>query len=106
MTAPLSSPPGTVSVSAALRPVFDQFLGIQRSQIDAIETARLAGDPETVALLAHAVKGSAATYQLPEAAALARDLEAKARDADLAGAAPLVSALERYFRDIAVVFIE
>jgi len=106
MTARLPCPPGTVPVSAALRPIFDQFLVVQRRQIVAIETALQAGDPETVAWLAHAVKGSAATYQLPEAAALANDLETKARNADLAGAAPLVSALQGYFQDIVVVFIE
>ncbi len=99
-----ASPILPVTVAAALRPIFGQFLDIQRRQVAAMEAALGQGDMETVVRLAHAVKGAAATYQLPEAAALARNLEAGVRQGDRDAAPALIAALARYFRDVKVVF--
>lgn len=99
-----AKPPLPVTVAAALRPIFGQFLDIQRRQVAAMEAALGQGDMETVVRLAHTVKGAAATYQLPEAAALARNLEAGVRQGDRGEAAVLIAALARYFLDVEVIF--
>lgn len=96
--------PVRVTVDGELQPIFDRFLDIQRGQIKALIAALRVGDRETVALLAHTIRGSAATYQLPDTAAVAAELEALARTGDLAGAILLAEGLGRYFARLQVVF--
>uniref|UniRef100_I2PWL8 HPt domain-containing protein n=1 Tax=Desulfovibrio sp. U5L TaxID=596152 RepID=I2PWL8_9BACT len=106
MAAPLRLLPSPVTVDGDLRPIFDRFLDIQRRQIEALEAALVAGDRGTAILLAHTVRGAAATYQLPEAAAVAAAIEEQARGRELDPAVPLVGVLRRYFREVEVVFRE
>ncbi|EHJ48318.1 Hpt domain protein [Solidesulfovibrio carbinoliphilus subsp. oakridgensis] len=104
MEAPVRPLPSPVTVDGDLRPIFGRFLDIQRGQIEALGNALVAGDQGTAVLLAHTVRGAAATYQLPEAAAVAAAIEEQARGRNLAPAAPLVDVLRRYFREVEVVF--
>jgi HPt (histidine-containing phosphotransfer) domain-containing protein len=95
-----------MTVDGDLRPIFNRFLDIQRGQIEALDAALAAGDRGAALLLAHTVRGAAATYQLPEAADVAAAIEEQARGRDLAPAGPLVDVLRRYFREVEVVFRE
>lgn len=98
-------PPQPVPVSAALQPIFAQFLEIQRGHLARLETALAAGDIPVIHRLAHTIKGAAATYQLPEAAALARELEAMTEKADLRRVPDQISALRQYFNTVTVRFV-
>ncbi len=94
-----------VHVSRILMPLFPLFLDIQRRQSADMDQALAAGDQETLRRLAHAVKGAAGTFELPEAAALGARLEAAALAGDLAVAAALLDVLKRYYADMVIAFV-
>lgn len=105
--APLADiPPKTVAVSAELRPIFARFLAIQNEHVAELEKALAARDSQTLCRLAHTIRGSAATFQLPEAADMALALEETVARADLAAAGRLIAALARYFRETDIEFVE
>lgn len=106
MTAPPASAPQAVPVAAALRPIFDAFLDIQRRHLAQLETALAARDTATLARLAHSVKGACATYQLPEAAAIALALEKSLANADFDAAGRRLAELTRYLQAVTVTFVE
>jgi len=99
-------PRPTVRVSRTLEPIFAQFLEIQQRQRLALGQALAAGDAATALRLAHSIKGAAATYELPDAAAIARDLEAALALGALALAASCLEALAAHFNALDVVFVE
>ena len=92
-------------VSVALQPIFTDFLDIQRSHVATMRHCLSTNDTVTLARLAHAVKGAAATYQLPDAANLARTLEALASTDHCDDARALIEALQDYFDTVPVVFV-
>jgi len=94
----------TVRVSHILEPIYDQFLGIQKRQLQTLANALDAGDPATARRLAHSLKGSAATYELPDAAAIARDLEAAVVQNDRTLALRQLKALVAYFDALDIVY--
>ncbi|MFU2207964.1 Hpt domain-containing protein [Solidesulfovibrio sp. C21] len=98
-------PPRTVAVSAELRPIFARFLAIQNEHIAELESALAARDGEALCRLAHTIRGSAATFQLPEAADMALALEETVARADLAAAGRLIAALARYFHETDIEFV-
>jgi HPt (histidine-containing phosphotransfer) domain-containing protein len=93
-------------VSRMLEPIFHKFLDIQRRYLDELDAALDAGDCATLRRLGHAIKGGAATYELPDAAALGGRLEQAALDGDLGTAAAIVPLLRRYYTDISVAFVD
>ncbi|EFL49506.1 Hpt protein [Solidesulfovibrio fructosivorans JJ]] len=99
-------PPHTVAVSAELRPIFDRFLAIQREHTVDLERALAARDSEDLSRLAHTIRGSTATFQLPEAADMALALEEAVANADFAAAGRLIAALARYFHETDIVFVD
>lgn len=99
-------PRPTVHVSRTLEPIFAQFLEIQLRQRAALGQAMTAGDAATALRLAHSMKGAAATYELPDAAAIARDLEAALALGDLDLAKGCLEALTAHFNAIEVVFVD
>ncbi|MHC1712802.1 MAG: Hpt domain-containing protein [Solidesulfovibrio sp.] len=98
------SNPVFVVIDGSLAPIFDQFLGIQRRHLAAMEHALAVGDSQTIERLAHAVKGAAASYQLPTASTVAARLEALAQNGDLSLAPALVVELNNYFSRLCVTF--
>jgi HPt (histidine-containing phosphotransfer) domain-containing protein len=98
------SNPVCVVIDGSLAPIFNQFLDIQRRHLAAMEHALAVGDSQTIERLAHAVKGAAASYQLPTAATMAGRLEALAQNGDLSLAPALVVGLDSYFSRLCVTF--
>jgi HPt (histidine-containing phosphotransfer) domain-containing protein len=93
-------------VSRSLEPIFDQFLDIQWRYLDQLDHALVAGDVTCLHRLGHSIKGGAATYQLPEAAALGEGLEQAALERDLDAAAAFVRRLRRYYCSLCVIFAD
>jgi len=93
-------------VSQTLRPIFDQFLAIQEGQRCVLGKAIAAGDVATAHRLAHSLKGAAATYELPDAAAIACGIETAVLQGDLTLAASRLETLAAHFDALDVVFIE
>ena len=106
MTDPSVAPTKPVPVTTDLRPIFDQFLVIQRHHVAQLEQALKTCDHRAMARLAHSIRGACATYQLPEAARLALALEHTVQQGDPVVTGSLIAALKRYFRDISVEFVE
>lgn len=94
----------TVRVSRFLEPIFPRFLDIQRDYLDQLDIALAGGDLTTLHRLGHSMKGGAATYQLPQAAALAARLENAALDCDLETAACCAGLLRHYYAALIVCF--
>ena len=106
MNVMLSRLPTTVRVNQALKPIYPQFLEIQKRHLDGIAPALAAGDTAQARRLAHSVKGAAGTYELPDAAALAAAAEAAIHDGRQEEALALAAALGDYLEVLTVVFIE
>ncbi|MHC1790960.1 Hpt domain-containing protein [Solidesulfovibrio sp.] len=103
----LTPPPrATVWVSRALEPIFPQFLDIQFRQLRELEYAMAAGQPAAARRLAHSIKGAAASYDLPDAADMAQDLETALVAADQQPARRLFKQLARYLTDIDIVYTD
>ena len=94
-----------VRIGAALEPIFQDFLKIQRQQIAAMHHALALRDSQTLIRLAHAVRGATATYQLPVAADIARDVELSAAENDLETTAKSIRSLKHYLDTLTVRFI-
>ncbi|MDD2706134.1 MAG: Hpt domain-containing protein [Acidocella sp.] len=92
-------------VNQTLEPIFAQFLALQRRQCHDLGQAIAAGDAQTAHRLAHSLKGATATYELPAAAAVARDIETAILLNDMALAASHLKTLTTYFDALDVVFI-
>ena len=92
-------------VSQTLEPIFAQFLALQRRQRHDLGQAIAAGDAQTAHRLAHSLKGATATYELPAAAAIARDIETAVLQGELSLAASHLKTLSAHFDALDVVFI-
>lgn len=101
-----SGQPITARVNRILQPIFQQFLDIQQRYLCELDAALAAGDCATLHRLGHAIKGSASTYDLPDAAALGERLEQAALAGDLNSAAVLVPCLRRYYATVVVTFVD
>ncbi|EKO40228.1 MAG: HPt domain-containing protein [Solidesulfovibrio magneticus str. Maddingley MBC34] len=98
--------PATVRVSQALKPIYPQFLEIQRRHLAGIAPALAVGDTAEARRLAHSVKGAAGSYELPAAAALAAAAEIAIIDGRQEEALALAVTLGNYLAALTVVFIE
>jgi len=92
-------------VSQTLKPIFAQFLALQTRQRHDLAQAIAAGDAQTAHRLAHSLKGATATYELPAAAAIARDIETAVLQGDMTLAASHLKTLTAHFDALDVVFI-
>ena len=95
-----------VSVSCVLAPIYPLFLEMQREQLGALGFALGGGDTATACRLAHNAKGAAGTYELPDAAALANELEIAIAGGDLNRAGRLLGELDGYFAALDVAFTD
>ncbi|MGH9470340.1 MAG: response regulator [Terriglobia bacterium] len=71
------------------------FLQHVPGQVDELRAAAEKGDAQTLAQLAHAIKGSVANFSAPAAVGAARNLETLAREGNLPGAQEASGELER-----------
>ena len=99
-------PDPVTRVSRVFEPIFDRFLDIQHQYLDQLDNALSRGDVPCLHRLGHSIKGGAATYQLPRAAALGACLEQAALERDLEAAAALVLHLRHYYDSLRVVFVD
>lgn len=83
-----------------LQELLDFFLEFMPTQLDDLASAVAARDPAGVDLQAHSMKGSAANVGAVQLAALARELEVRAKSGNLAGVEDLVVALRQAFTDL------
>lgn len=97
--------PTTVRVNQALKPIYPQFLEIQKRHLAGIAPALAAGDTDEARRLAHSVKGAAGTYELPDAAALAAAAEAAIHDGRQEEALALAARLNDHFATVNVIFV-
>lgn len=105
MSATISRLPTTVRVNQALKPLYPQFLEIQKRHLAGIAPALAIGDTAEARRLAHSVKGAAGTYELPDAAALAAAAEIAMDDGRQEEALALAAKLAEYFTGLDVVFV-
>ena len=105
MNAMISRLPTIVRVSQVLKPLYPEFLEIQKRHLAGIAPALAAGDTAEARRLAHSVKGAAGTYELPAAAALAAAAEAAIDDGRQKEALTLAVKLNDYFATLNVVFV-
>ncbi|MGD9610829.1 MAG: Hpt domain-containing protein [Desulfovibrionaceae bacterium] len=105
---PMHAPTGKnsirVRVSRNLEPLFDQFLAIQHHRLVELEQALTAKDLPTLQRLGHAIKGGAATYEIPEAANLGALLEQAAAANDLPATGRCIALIREYFTALVVTF--
>ena len=80
-----------------LREVIQGFLDTVDGQLTVLERALTAGEAETVAREAHAIKGGAANLTADALAAAARELENMGRSGDLEKGRELLAGLEREY---------
>jgi len=106
MNATMPTLPTTVRVSQALKPLYPQFLEIQKRHLAGIAPALAAGDTAEARRLAHSVKGAAGTYELPAAAALAEAAEAAIDHGRQEQALALAAKLHDYLGALTIIFIE
>ncbi|WP_043601337.1 Hpt domain-containing protein [Solidesulfovibrio magneticus] len=105
MNAMISRLPTTVRVSQALKPIYSQFLEIQKRHLAGIAPALAVGDTAEARRLAHSVKGAAGTYELPAAAALAAAAETAIHHGRQEEALALAAELTNYFATLNVIFV-
>lgn len=105
MNVMISRLPTTVRVSQVLKPLYPQFLEIQKRHLAGIAPALAAGDTVEARRLAHSVKGAAGTYELPAAAALAAAVEVAIHDGRQEEALALSAKLTDYFATLNVTFL-
>ena len=74
--------------------VADEYQRDAAAQVEAMRSAAAAGDASTLQRAAHTLKGASANVGAATMADLCRRLEGQARDARLAGAAPLIEGIE------------
>ncbi len=98
--------PTTVRVSQTLKPIYPQFLEIQRQHLAGIASALAVGDTAEARRLAHSVKGAAGSYELPAAAALAAAAEIAIDDGRQEEALALAAELADYLAALTVIFVE
>ena len=106
MNVTISRLPTTVRVSQALKPIYPQFLEIQKRHLAGIAPAMAVGDTAEARRLAHSVKGAAGTYELPEAAALAAAAEIAIHDGRQEEALALAAKLADYLTALNIIFVE
>jgi len=94
-----------VSVDAILEPIFPGFLDIQKRYVNDMQIALNARDNQELFRLAHSVRGSAATYQLPDAAAIAHAIELAARENNFDAAVQSLDGLGRYLDTLEIRFV-
>jgi HPt (histidine-containing phosphotransfer) domain-containing protein len=85
-----------------LRELVELYLNDAAAQALALIAALEQGDCAAAAAAAHRLKGASATVGAALVAAIAAELETRAKAADVAGAAGLVSSLERALMNTAV----
>ena len=85
------------SAPPVLQELVAEYLETGAARLSALRSAVAAEDAAQVEHLAHALKGSSASFAAVAVANLADDLEAAARDGDLGGAAEAVRRLEEAF---------
>lgn len=100
----VDSPARQVCVSCVLKPIYPQFLAIQQRHLAAVGPVLARGDGGEARRLAHAVKGACATYELPDAAAMAREAETAILDGRQADALAWVGRTAAYLDAVEVVF--
>lgn len=83
-----------------LRELLEYFLEVMPAQLDDLQSSVAAGDLADVDLQAHSIKGGAANVGAVRVAALARDLEQRAKSGTLDGAGELVDAIRQAFCDV------
>ena len=93
-----------VRVDAELRPLMAGFLAKRRAEVETLRGAVSAGDVAALALAGHGLKGVGGGYGLEELTRLGRNLEARARAGDVAGAAATVEVIADYLARVEVVF--
>lgn len=106
MNAMMPTLPTTVRVSQALKPLYPQFIEIQKRHLAGIAPALAAGDTAEARRLAHSVKGAAGTYELPDAAALAEAAEIAIHEGRQEEALALAAKLADYLAALTIIFIE
>ncbi len=106
MNATSNTLPTTVRVSQALKPIYPQFLEIQKRHLAGIAPALAAGDTAEARRLAHSVKGAAGSYELPGVAALAAAAEAAIDAGRQEEALVLAAKLNDYLAALTVIFIK
>ena len=76
------------------------LLRVSREDLEALRRAAAAGQPDSVAHLAHHVKGAAANLEIEDLRAATERLEALAKQGQLASAAAEIEAVERALRGL------
>lgn len=98
--------PAPVCVSRYLESIFSSYIAFQMKQLTAMDQALVEADFPTLRRLGHTVKGSAGTYELPQAATLGGHLEQAALAGDLPLAGEAVAALRAFFTGLDVTFVD
>ena len=103
---PENLPPSPIRISRYLEPIFSSYIAFQMGYLKAMDQAVTAGDLQTLRRLGHTIKGSAGTYELPQAADLGARLEAAALAGNLSLAEESVAALKVFFTGLDVTFVD
>jgi histidine phosphotransfer protein HptB len=85
--------------SAFLAEITASFLEDSPAQLDQLRVAAEEDDAGTTRRAAHTLKSNAATFGLTEVEALCRELEQRASEGDMAGAADSVAAIGAALED-------
>jgi HPt (histidine-containing phosphotransfer) domain-containing protein len=80
---------------AFFRQMCGTFLDYLPQQIEKLSAAALNGNPELVELCAHGIKGAAANLHAVGVSSVARSIEDRGREKQIAGVAPLIADLRR-----------
>jgi signal transduction histidine kinase/CheY-like chemotaxis protein len=91
---------GEIQGDAVLGQVKEAFLGRGAQDLETIEQALARGDGEAAAVAAHSLRGSSGILGAAALAALCGELEALARQGDLAACGPRLQAVEREYRAV------
>ena len=78
--------------------VIDTFLGEAPALVATLRAAREAGDAELLRRTAHTLKSNGQTFGAADFSELCRELEHRAKNGELEGAAGLVERIEREYR--------
>lgn len=103
---PEKNAPVRVCVSSYLESIFSSYIAFQMEQLTAMDQAMAEADFPTLRRLGHTVKGSAGTYELPQAAILGERLERAALAGDLPLTGEAVAALREFFTGLDVTFVD
>ncbi len=95
----------TVEVDLDLQDLIPQFLQNRKNDLATLRDLIDKGNMESLAQLAHKIKGAAAGYGFVELSQFASQIEVAAKKNDLAPLSNLVTSMQKHFDNIEVKFV-